>query len=475
MSDSLQNGEARSQVILQAVADGIVTIDERGMIDWLNPAAENIFGYAHIQTVGRNIHELIPEYDERLAVSGPPDPLEAETPRSSGFRREMEGRRKDGSRFSIDLAVTEVEIAGRRHSIIVVRELTGWLEDQNDLRLLAEIVNSVDDGIISCDSQGIIKTWNKGAAALYGYTAEEAVGYPLQIITPQEFAPTLGARIRTALAGEISGSFETQRLTKYHRTVDVSISVSRILDAQGDVIGLAAVHRDVSSQKLAQKAQRDLFVFEERNRLDREIHDTLAQSLTVMVLRLDLAGETMESDPAAARAGLDSIKLLAAKCVEEARRSIWDLQPQALDSAGLVEALKNEVARLSENGIDGELRVEGAEAIEMDPRNQSAALRIVQEALNNIINHSKAKTALVSLYYYQQELKITVADNGIGFEHLTNRTVSASGGGFGLTSMRERALLAGGSAVVQSTPGQGTTVEIRIPYDSPNPGITVGG
>ncbi len=194
-----------------------------------------------------------------------------------------------------------------------------------------------------------------------------------------------------------------------------------------------------------------------------------------MVLRLDLAGETMESDPAAARAGLDSIKLLAAKCVEEARRSIWDLQPQALDSAGLVEALKNEVARLSESGIDGELRVEGAEAIEMDPRNQSAALRIVQEALNNIINHSKAKTALVSLYYYQQELKITVADNGIGFEHLTNRTVSVSGGGFGLTSMRERALLAGGSAVVQSTPGQGTTVEIRIPYDSPNPGITVGG
>ncbi len=261
MSDSLQNGEARSQVILEAVTDGIVTIDERGMIDWLNPAAENIFGYAHIQTVGRNIHELIPEYDERLAVSGPPYPLEAETPRSSGFRREMEGRRKDDSRFSIDLAVTEVEIAGRRHSIIVVRELTGWLEDQNDLRLLAEIVNSVDDGIISCDSQGIIKTWNKGAAALYGYTAEEAVGYPLQIITPQEFAPTLGARIRTALAGEISGSFETQRLTKYQRTVDVSISVSRILDAQGDVIGLAAVHPRCFQSKTGSKGTEGSFRF----------------------------------------------------------------------------------------------------------------------------------------------------------------------------------------------------------------------
>ena len=472
MSDPLQDGEAKSQAILEAVADGIITVDEQGIIDSFNPAAEKIFRYTATEAAGQNISELIPDYYGPVTADQASDPLEALSPRSVEFKRELEGRRKDGSTFPIDLAVTEIEIAGRRYFISIVGDLTEQLAGQDEERRMAAIVNSVGDAIISCDTQGIIDSWNSGAEVLYGYTAQEAIGRPLHIITPREFASAFDERIETAIARETSGNFETQRLTKDERKVEVSISVSRIFDAQGNVIGLVAVHRDVSSQKLAEKGQRDLAVVEERNRLAREIHDTLAQSLTMMVLRLELAGETMESDPAAAREELESVKLLATKCLEEARRSVWDLQPQALDSAGLVEAVQVEVERLWESNIEGELRVSGAEAIAMDPRNRSAALRIVQEALNNIINHSKAKTAVVALRFEPESLRITVVDNGIGFEPRAVRVISPMAGGFGLNNMQERARLTGGSMQVHSNPGQGTSVVVYIPYHFAEPGIT---
>ena len=328
------------------------------------------------------------------------------------------------------------------------------------------ILQAVADAVISCDTEGVIDSWNSGAESLYGYTAGEAIGNPIGIIMPWEFISSYDERIKAAVAGEISGIFEAKRLTKDKLTVSVSINVSRIIDAQGNVIGLAAVHRDVASQKLAEKGRRDLAVVEERNRLAREIHDTLAQSLTLMVLRMGFAGEAMASDPAAARAELESIAILATECVEEVRRSVWDLQPQALDSSGLVEAVQNEVKRLHLNNIDGALRVSGAEIVAMDPRNRSAALRVIQEALNNVIKHSKAKTASVFLGFDPEELCITVADNGIGFDHPGRQVGSPSGGGFGLTSMQERARLIGGSVQVQSTLGQGTTVNVCIPYRS---------
>ena len=268
---------------------------------------------------------------------------------------------------------------------------------------------------------------------------------------------SLEERINAVIAWETSGITDAQRRDKDDQTVEVSIGCSRIFDVQGNVVGLAAVHRDVSSYKLAEKAQRDMAVIEERARLAREIRDTIVQSLSVLVLRLELTEETSESDPAATRSGLASVRVAADRCVEDVRRSIWDLQPQALESSSLLEAVQGEMERLRENNIKVDLRVSGAETIEIDRRNKSAAFRVIQEALNNIINHSQAKSARVSLDFDLDELRITIADDGIGFEPARTQPISTSGGGFGITSMQDRARLAGGSLQVQSAPGQGTT------------------
>jgi signal transduction histidine kinase len=113
------------------------------------------------------------------------------------------------------------------------------------------------------------------------------------------------------------------------------------------------------------------------------------------------------------------------------------------------------------------MRVSGAETVPMDRQNKAAALRIVQESVNNIVNHAMTKTASVYLGFEPEEVCITVADNGGGFEHSAGQAESPAGGGFGLNSMQERARLTGGSLKVRSILGRGTTVEARIPYSSP--------
>jgi PAS domain S-box-containing protein len=329
------------------------------------------------------------------------------------------------------------------------------------------ILQAVDYAIISCDIDGVIVTWNRGAEALYGYTALEAIGSPIDIIMPPEIAPTLKAGIEDANSVLSSETIETERLTKSKQTVEVAISESPIYDGEGNLVGLAAIHREISKQKLAEKSRRDLAVVGERNRLAREFHDTLVQTLTVMILRLGFLGESIIGDPVAAQQELGSIELLVTKCVEDVRRSVWDLQPQALDSSGLEAAVRNEVERLRETEIYVALTVSGAEAVPMGGANKAAVLRIVQGSLNNIVKHSKAKTASVYLGFEPEEVCITVADNGIGFERSTRQANQLAYRGFGIGSMHDRARLTGGSVKVHSTLGQGTTVEARIPYFSP--------
>ena len=254
-------------------------------------------------------------------------------------------------------------------------------------------------------------------------------------------------------------------MTKSGDVLAAEISASMIVI--DGISCMVAILRPVSESRLYTRhieLQRELAVVEERNRLSREIHDTIAQSLTVLALRLGLVGDIIVSDPAAAGAEFESLKLLANRCVEDVRRSIWDLRPKALDSSGLVEAVKIEMAKLRETGIKEDLRVSGAEAFTMDRLHQSAAFRVIQEALSNVVKHSKAETATIHLDFRLESLVITVTDDGIGFESPRARAESPIRSGFGITSMQERARLIGGYVSVESAPGRGAVVNVEIPY-----------
>ncbi|WP_066942400.1 sensor histidine kinase [Microtetraspora fusca] len=209
-------------------------------------------------------------------------------------------------------------------------------------------------------------------------------------------------------------------------------------------------------------------VLEERERLAREIHDTLAQGLTSMGILLQAADRVWASDPELARAHIRRAAAAAAENLDEARRFVRDLQPPGLVDVSLPEAL----ARLCASAGDAagsrvRFRQEGG-PYALEPDVQAALLRVAQGALANVRDHSRAGTATVTLSYLDGEVTLDVFDDGVGFAAPT----PAPGRGYGLRAMRDRLAEVNGVLVVESVPGEGTAVAATVPTERRHSGRT---
>ena len=208
---------------------------------------------------------------------------------------------------------------------------------------------------------------------------------------------------------------------------------------------------------------REMAVMEERNRMAREIHDTLAQGFTGIILQLEAAEQALSDNPSELERHLNQASSLARKSLAEARRSVWNLRPQALEQANLVDALKQEVSKFSEqNGVNATCVLHG-DRQELSSNVEAGLLRICQECLNNIGKHAKATNVEVSLSFDTSTAILTISDDGIGFEQESKGKSGRKQRGFGLISMRERALGLGGTFEVQSKKGAGTVVRVTVP------------
>jgi len=237
-------------------------------------------------------------------------------------------------------------------------------------------------------------------------------------------------------------------------TVAPGAEMTALLMAIGNQVGLA-----LSTARLSDEG-REMAVLEERARLAREIHDTLAQQLTAIVIQLEAAQALVSRDPDRSLPALASAQELARSALAEARRSVWDLRPAPLSSTGLVAAAENEVERFRHRtGIAAKLRAEHmAPPPALRPQSEVTLLRITQQALANIAAHSGATRVTVRLRNLGDHVELTVRDNGHGFD-----TSALPLGSFGIVGMAERARIAGGSFQVESVPGRGTTITVDLP------------
>ena len=220
----------------------------------------------------------------------------------------------------------------------------------------------------------------------------------------------------------------------------------------------------IAEHTLLYEESKETATLQERNRLSREIHDTLAQSLTGIIWHLNTIERTVQSGGEQASESIKKVRDLTRECLQEARRSVWNLQSPE-ESISIEEALQSELRRTTEEGFRASIEVDGEEPDLIDRECHLTVLRIAQEALSNIRHHSKAKRITVDLSYGTDAVRLLVSDDGIGFDPLVSSSVpSATGGGFGMTSMRERVKLIGGQIEVRSAPGLGTRVEVQVPY-----------
>lgn len=200
---------------------------------------------------------------------------------------------------------------------------------------------------------------------------------------------------------------------------------------------------------------------EERKRLARELHDETSQQLTALGMQLDLIGRTISADaPAAPR--LAETKRLVGRMVDDLHRVIYDLRPSMLDDLGLLPAIRWYAERLSKRGVAVQFEFPDA-PLDLSPEARTAVYRVVQEALSNIERHAQAETVLVACTVSPSELVVEVEDDGVGFDPEEMRQPRESGQGLGLLGMRERLSLLGGTCVVESQPGAGTRVVIKLP------------
>jgi signal transduction histidine kinase len=238
------------------------------------------------------------------------------------------------------------------------------------------------------------------------------------------------------------------------------IGADEFSDADQELIELFAAHAAVAIATAGlHERSRELSVVEERNRLARDLHDAVSQTLFSLTLTAEAAAELIDRDPAAARVQLAEVGRLAAEARAEMRSLVFQLRPADLEADGLVATLRKHVEVLDRvHPARVEMAVRGDGSPEADTQRQ--LYRIAQEALQNALKHSAADRIMLELELAGTAGTLTVADDGGGFDPADPVVRSRH---LGLTVMQERARAAGGRLELRSRPGEGTTVRVEIP------------
>ncbi|MEU8620902.1 GAF domain-containing sensor histidine kinase [Streptomyces sp. NPDC048623] len=204
---------------------------------------------------------------------------------------------------------------------------------------------------------------------------------------------------------------------------------------------------------------RELTIAEERSRLAHELHDAVSQKLFSLRLTAQAAAALVDRDPARAKGELQQVATLAAEAADELRAAVVELRPAALDEDGLVHTLRTQVQVL-DRAHTARVTFDSTGVRALPAAQEEALLRVSQEALHNALRHSGAGRVTVTLTRGGRGVRLTVTDDGQGFDPAT---VRSAGRHLGLVSMRDRAAGVGGTLTVTSAPGRGTTIEMEVP------------
>ena len=241
-------GDSSDDAIVGKTLEGIIT-------SW-NPGAERMFGYSAQEAVGQHITLIIPR--ER---HGEEDDILAHIRRGEKVDHyETVRQTKDGRRLTISLTVTPIRDPEGRivGASKVARDITARKQAEQDRALLAAIVDSSDDAIVSKSLDGIIMSWNRGAEKMFGYSAREAIGEHITLIIPSDRHPEEDDVLRHIRRGEKVDHYETVRRAKDGRRVDIALTVSPVVDANGQIIGASKIARDITERKRAEEEREQL-------------------------------------------------------------------------------------------------------------------------------------------------------------------------------------------------------------------------
>jgi PAS domain S-box-containing protein len=511
--DQLREREVQYRDIFEATGDGLVITDLDGNLVDANPAFCSMHGYDSCELlVGRHTkawlhpdhHWLHDEYVATIKAGG-------------RFQAQAVDVRKDGTSFPVEVHGSTFTYRGKPHTLVVVRDVTERArayellerrveERTRELSALLEVSNDVASTLelepllgLILDQLGTVVDYRDTSLLVLDGEDLVTVGYrgpvPQEQIMGTRFPPGPGrmilerpgqtmepviiddvrsdaplARVYRQMVGE-------ERLMRELRHIRSWLGVPLIL--KGQPIGQLAISHDepghyterhvelartiatqaaiaIENARLYEQAQ-SAAALEERQRLARELHDSVSQALYGITLGSDAALTLLERDPTRVAGPLEYVRSLAEAGLAEMRALIFELRPESLENEGLVAALEKQAAALRARH---EIEVHTALCDEPDGPlwMKDALYRIAQESLHNTIKHARAENVGLLLEQETEGTMLEVRDDGIGFD-----PSGSFPGHLGLKSMRERAERLGGTLEVESRLGNGTRILVRVP------------
>jgi PAS domain S-box-containing protein len=486
IEESLRRQSQILEVTLASIGDAVIVTDKAGRTTFLNSVAETLTGWSMDVAKGRKLTEVFPIVNERTrrAVEDPVAKV-LETGRSVGLANHTVLIARDGREIPIDDSAAPIRLPdGELFGVVLIfRDITEQRRAEHARAWLAAIVASSDDAIVSKTLDGIVTSWNPGAVHLFGYTPEEIVGQPILTIVPPDLHYEEAEILARLRKGERIGHFETQRVAKNGRRIDISLTVSPVRDESGEIVGASKIARDITERKRAEQLLRDA------DRRKDEFLATLAHELRNPLAPMRNAAELLcygKHDTPASKTACEIMD----RQLRQMTRLVDDLLDVARVSAGRVE-LREELVDVGQllASITGALRPAFDAArqpldvtIPPEPLYVYGDRIRLTQAFSNLLHNANKYTprggrVAVEARQGQAAVEITIRDTGIGippskldevfelFAQVGSGTDRAREGlGIGLTVTKRLVEIHGGRIEARSDgEGRGSEFIVRLP------------
>ncbi|MEX0647761.1 MAG: PAS domain S-box protein [Balneolaceae bacterium] len=485
-----ERSERKYQSLFESIDEGFCIIemifdDNNKPVDYrfreTNPSFEKQTGLKNAE--GKRMRELRPQHDEHwfkifgtVALTGKP----------IRFENSVDSLDRWYSVYAFRFGEPE-----DRKIAVLFKNITERKQNEHNNALLSAIVGNSDDAIISKNLNGIITSWNTGAERMFGYPAQETIGRPVTILIPPERLTEENEILERLKNGERVEHFETIRLHKKGTPVDVSLTVSPIRDAKGEISGASKIARNISHQKQTEaklqalndtleervnKRTATLLAYQkklrslvselsaaeehERQRLASELHDNLGQTLAIGKMKLDQLQKNLASG---GNHSTDGVAELMDEAIRYTRELMSDLKPPpTLNKGNLKEVLAWVVYKMKKYDLD--VTIDDDEHPKPLSEEVLTTVRLcVRELLFNVVKHAGVNYAHISLSRRGEQVQIVIEDKGKGFDPDKTKITPGEEGGFGLFNISERIDLLGGSLKIISNSGKGTKAVLLVP------------